>query len=89
MCLSLHAEVFGSHKSYLLILLLNPMYTPDRAVHCIVYRGGAPIGAGVMTPPTFRGKGGRGYNLGIIHISHITPYFKTLNDALIFWITTK
>jgi len=37
----------------------------------VICRGGAPIGAGgrggVMTPPTFRGKGGRGHNLGIIH----------------------
>ena len=32
--------------------------------------GGAPIGAGDMTP-TFGGKGDRGHNLGIIHISHI------------------
>ena len=35
--------------------------------------GGAPIGAVDMTP-TFRGKGGRGHNFGIIlkdHISHI------------------
>ena len=31
---------------------------------------GAPIGAGGITP-TFRGKGDRGHNLGLIHISHI------------------
>ena len=35
-----------------------------------LFIGGAPIGAGDMTP-TFRGKGDRGHNLGIIHISHI------------------
>ena len=33
--------------------------------------GGASIRAGGFDAPTFRGKGDRGYNLGIIHISHI------------------
>ena len=33
--------------------------------------GGARIGAGGHDPPIFRGKGDRGHNLGIIHISHI------------------
>ena len=66
---------------------MAPQSSIDPLVNMAVIRGGAPIGAGGSLPPTFRGKGGRGHNLGIIHISYCSNHAFTLTSTLcrLFW----